>query len=101
MRLLTESSKLNVLNPGDQNDRTLLVVSEIYRPGMVRKVGKEWVKSSMDALGVLQGATDGDDPRLIGIEVKTRCEETTRQPEIAMRVNLQRGMIFVKINYKL
>ena len=101
MRLLTDSSKFNVYNPGDPNDKKLLSVSEIYRPGMVRKVGKEWVKSSIDALGVLQGTADGDEPKLIGIEVKTRCEESTRQPEIAMRMNMQRQMIFVKINYKM
>ena len=100
-QLLEESSKTSVLCPSEQNIMKLMRVSEIYRPGIVRQTGREYIKSSIDALGVLQGTDDGMGPELVGIEVKTRTEEGTRQPEIAIRSNLQRAQKFVMIDYKM
>jgi len=100
-RLVEESKETKVLLPNEGFSRKHLIVSEIYRPGMAKRVGMDYAKSSIDALGVCVGVELGDEPKLIGIEVKTRTEETTRQPEIQLRSNLQRGERFVKINYKL
>jgi hypothetical protein len=100
IRLIEESKKVNVVIPNENNSKILIEVSEIYRPGMARKNGKDYVKSSIDALGVAIGGTEGDDPQLIGIEVKTRTEETTRQPEICMKSNLHAGNLFVMIKYE-
>lgn len=100
IRLIEESKKVNVVIPNENNRKISIEVSEIYRPGMVRKNGKDYVKSSIDALGVAIGGTEADDPQLIGIEVKTRTEETTRQPEICMKSNLHAGNLFVMIKYE-
>ncbi len=52
---------------------------------MVRKNGIEYVKSSIDALGVALGGKEGNGPQLIGIEVETRTEKTPCQPEIFIK----------------
>ena len=98
-RLLEESCKSDVICTTEQATKRMHV-SEIYRPGMVQKVNQKYVKSSIDALGVLMGSDVGDAPELIGIEVKTRTVEETRKPELLIRSNLQRNRRFIRVDYK-
>jgi len=96
-----DSVTLSLLCEAEHNEERL-VVAEIYRPGMVRNECKPYMKTSIDALGVLVGTAAGDcSSELIGIELKTRTVDKTRSEEIAFRNNLQRGKKFIKIPYKL
>jgi hypothetical protein len=99
LHLLSKSKESNVIIPDENNKVICIQVNEIYRPGMVRKTGgKEYIKTSIDALGVAE--VDGSIPRLVGIEVKTRTEETTRQPEINIRCNLHQNQTFALLKWK-
>ncbi len=93
------SKESNVILPDENNKIICIQVNELYQPGMVRKTGgMEYVKTSIDALGV--AVVDGSNPWVIGIEVKTRTEETTRQPEINIRCNLHQNITFVLIKWQ-
>jgi len=97
LRLLEESTTKSILLPADPYREVINKVVEIYRPGMVRMREFPYVKSSIDALGVLVGAGHGAE--LIGIEVKTRTVDKTRTADINLKMSLQRGKTFVHINY--
>lgn len=101
-RLLAECNggSCKILLPQNNNQTESLNISEVYRPGLVRQSRKHYVKSSIDALGVLVGSVDGTGAELVGIEIKTRVSlETTRSAEINIRATLQRYERFVKIGY--
>lgn len=99
-RLLEDSRSKLVMFPFERNREASFRVTEIYRPGMVRKADQVYVKTSIDALGVLIEASDGREiSHLIGIEVKTRTTDNTRMTEINMKMNQQRGKTFVKVPY--
>ncbi len=98
LRLLEESTTKNVWLPAEPYREVYNKVLEIYRPGMVRMREFPYVKSSIDALGVLVGASHG--AMLIGIEVKTRTVDKTRSADIDLKMTSQRGKTFVHVEYK-
>ena len=83
-RLLEDSINHKVILPCERNRVKLMRVKEIYRPGLVQKSDQVYVKTSIDALAVLE-IMDGVH-RLVGVEVKTRTTDGTRKPEISMRM---------------
>jgi len=96
-RLMEESKSQQVLLPNERNQVKLMQVIEIYRPGLVQKASQVYVKTSIDALAVLQKENGGH--QLVGIEVKTRTNDTTRKPEISLRMSLHLSKMFVNIPY--
>jgi hypothetical protein len=111
--LLQESHVQEIFEPHAEGMRfKYLLVHEIYRIGMVKKRNKPYIKASIDALGVLRredikgmntmaNTLVGQQPGIIfGIELKTRTEHTTMQPEINAREQLQNGETFICIHYK-
>jgi len=96
-RLLEESLNHKVILPCQRNRVELMRVKEIYRPGLVQKCDQVYVKTSIDALAVLE-LTDGDN-RLVGVEVKTRTSDGTRRPEISIRMGHHCANMFVHVPY--
>ena len=63
-------------------ESTLYSVSSIYRPGMVEKRDAPYAKTTVD--GIACADIDGLE-QLVGIEVKTRVTNRTRQLELQRR----------------
>lgn len=79
-------------------------VNEIYRPGMVMNRDKQYIKDSIDALGtVCVHGADGivtNGVQLVGIELKTRTEDSTRLTEEEILSTTHEGHSFILLNYK-
>lgn len=71
-------------------------LNQIVRPGLVSKQNYPYVKTSVDAIGLIKN--DDDDLELVGIELKSRVTNSTYQEEIITRDEMSDGRIYEEID---
>ena len=85
-----ETPLLNELLHHPDNPYRIL---QIVRPGLVAKSGERYIKTSVDAIGMMDKVGG---PELIGIEIKVRATSATRQDELERRREISDDVIFTE-----
>jgi len=119
-QLLIQSSTVLLISPSPLANSSIqdpspsltcsIKVNELYKPGMVMRKEKQFMKDSIDALGiivvhgpqnVMLGNVFQNGIILFGVEIKTRTEESTRLPELECLAVEHQAQPFVIVHYQM